>query len=383
MPTKTLSLMISSRSDKYEIDDGAGSKIALREARQRLKAELERATYLGGKLVEVWINEEETGDHDQTAWDECLKQAEECDLFISLYDGSAGWSVTGGSVGICQAEFDTALRVAPAKVKVLRLPGAMLRSGPDRQRDERYLEALTKASRFEVHVKEDWPELRDKFLLTLRNMVLKAAQEGVREYRRSGANTGQALDWSRMSFADRSAAISTTIADALKGRGGRRVMSRVATVTALSANGSELMFACHGAPRSLSVSASREMVGQPFLRDHEIARHAESGVAGPIHLIGCPKGVTESQAVNLLGFPDFTVVEGSFGVYAADTTQKIQLCLLADCADAGSTRNSVERFLEWLARSGEIDLLIERAGSRRRIIDAVLAEAGTSRTRTT
>lgn len=79
--------------------------------------------------------------------------------------------------------------------------------------------------------------------------------------------------------------------------------------------------------------------------------------------------------MNLLGFPDFTVVEGSFGVYAADKTQKIQLCLLGDCADPGSTRNAVGRFFEWLERSGELPLLIERASARRRIIDAILAES--------
>ena len=72
---------------------------------------------------------------------------------------------------------------------------------------------------------------------------------------------------------------------------------------------------------------------------------------------------------------DFTVVEGSFGVYAADKTQKIQLCLLSDCADPGSTRNAVTRYFEWLGRSGELPMLVERAAARRRIIDAVLAEA--------
>lgn len=177
-----------------------------------------------------------------------------------------------------------------------------------------------------------------------------------------------------MTFSERSAAIRQTIATALQGRNGaKKPKQEFAAVLPLSAQ--DIIFATHGAPRSLSVAASREMIGQPFLRDHQLAAELESEVAGPIHLIGCPKGVTESQAVSLLGFPDFTVVEGSFGVYAADKVQKIQLCLLADCADPGSTRNSVERFLEWLHRSGEISLMVERAISRRRIIDAINAES--------
>lgn len=175
MPDKPLTLMISSRSDRFEVDDGEGGKMKLREARQRLRAEVENATFLGRKLVAVWINEEEAGDHSQTAWDECIKQAENCDLFISLYDGSAGWSVEGGSVGICQAEFDTALRLAPGKVRVVRLPGATIRTGKDRERDRSFLDALTRASRFEVQVRLDWPELKERFLHTVSKMVERAA----------------------------------------------------------------------------------------------------------------------------------------------------------------------------------------------------------------
>jgi hypothetical protein len=77
--------------------------------------------------------------------------------------------------------------------------------------------------------------------------------------------------------------------------------------------------------------------------------------------------------VSLLGFPEFTVVEGTFGVYASDTVQKIQLCLLANCADPGSTRNAVE----WLTRSRELTIMAHRAASRRRIVEAILEEQRT------
>jgi hypothetical protein len=362
--------MISSRSDRFSLPDGAGGSISLRDARLQLKADLENAEYLGSSLIDVWINEAEDGDHSETAWDECILQAESCDLFISLYDGSAGWAPTGGAVGICQAEFDAALRLAPGKVKVIRLPGAKMKAG--NTLDQRFQEALSKASRFETHVKTDWPDLRSRVHGLVNQMVLGAAQEGVRERRKSGANVGQALDWSRMTFPERSGAIATTISGSLVDRGATLLDGSVRASTPLA--GSEILFCCHGAPRSLSYSAAREFVGQPFLRDHQMVDGATSDVSGPVHLVGCPKSVTESQAVNLLGFPDFTVVEGSFGVYAADKTLMVQLCLLRDCADPGSTRNAVGRFFEWLERSGELSLLSERAASRRRIIDAILAE---------
>lgn len=370
MTAPKLRLMISSRSDRFSIPDGDGGTMTLRGARERLKAEIEAETYFGNGLVDVWINEREHGDVDDTAWNECLHQAEACDLFIALYDGNAGWAPPGSAVGICQAEFDTALRLAPGKVKIIRLPGAKLAAA--NKLDQAFHEALAAARRFETHVRTGWPELRAAVTSLVREMVLKAALEGSREFRRSGGNLGEALNWSRLTFAERAAAIGQTIAAAVRHRGASDTTD-TATIASVTLDGEELLFACHGAPRSLSVSASREMVGQPFLRDHEILPTLR-GAIGPIHLIGCPKGVTETQAVSLLGFPDFTVVEGSFGVYAADRVQRIQLCLLANCADPGSTRNSVERFFEWLDRSHELPSMIERAKARRRIIEAILVD---------
>ena len=373
MAQQKLKLMISSRSDRSEIPDGAGAMMKLRDAREQLKAAIEAAGFLGDGLVQVWINETEAGDFDDNAWDECVAQAVECDLFISLYDGSAGWPGKGRSIGICEAEYNAALTTAPSKVKVVRLPGAKLKSGDTR--DESFAQTLVKQARFELHVKKDWPELRERVLGLVREMVLKAAHEGAREYRKSGANVGLALDWSRMSFAERAEAIRVTIAGALVSDGAMAAGALGAGLAVLPLGVEEVLFSCHGAPRSLALSASRELVGQPFLKDHLLLQNVGPDVVGPIHLIGCPKGVTESQAVSLLGFPDFTVVEGGFGVYAADRVQKIQLCLLANCADPGKTRNAVTRFFEWLDRAGELPLMIERAISRRRIIDVVLAEA--------
>jgi hypothetical protein len=223
-------------------------------------------------------------------------------------------------------------------------------------------------------VQDGWPDLKAKMFQTVREQVLKLAREGAREVRRSGGNVGQALDWSRMSFAERGNAIGRAIASALKDRGGEIVPGDGPAAVVVELEARELLFACHGAPRSLSTSADRDAVGQPFLCDHLLAARESAATAGPIHLVGCPKGVTENQAVSLLGFPEFTVVEGSFGVYASDTVQKIQLCLLANCADPGSTRNAVERLVEWLTRSRELGIMAQRAASRRRIVEAIREE---------
>ena len=76
----------------------------------------------------------------------------------------------------------------------------------------------------------------------------------------------------------------------------------------------------------------------------------------------------------MLGFPDATVVTPTFGVYVADSVQMIQLVFLANCRDRTSTRHAVQRFFDWIERSGESDYLVERAKSRKKIVKAI-AEA--------
>lgn len=375
MAHRELNLMISSRSDGFEIPDGNGAVMRLRAAREALKADLEAALFLDKRLLKVWINEREHGEAGQTAWDQCLAQARGCDLFISLYDGHAGWTLKGSKLGICQAEFDAAFNDSPEKVQVVRLPNATLKAGDVSGRS--FLDALTSSQRFETQPQTDWPDIRAKIHSLVQQMVLGAAHEGIRQYRKSGPNLGQALNWSRMTFTDRSGAIQAAIASELAETGVGETLEKARSLLALrTIRDTRILFSCHGAPRSLSEATGREAVGRPFLNDHNLRTAAswEQSDAGPVHLVGCPKGVTELQALTLLGATDVTVVPGTFGVYAADRSHMVQVCLLAGCTDPGSTRNAVQRFLEWLERSGESEQLNRRARSRRRIVETIIGE---------
>lgn len=350
--------------------------MALRAAREALKADLEAAKFLGRPLLKVWINEREHGEGGQTAWDQCLVQAKSCDLFITLYDGHAGWTLEGSKLGICQAEFDAAFSDSPEKVQVVRLPKAIIKAGDVSA--EHFLNALTTSQRFETQPqKKDWPEVKAFLYSLVHQMVLGAAHEGVRQYRKSGPNLGQALNWSRMTFIERSSAIQAAIASELSEAGPGELFEETASLLARrTIRDTNVLFSCHGAPRSLSEATGREAVGRPFLVDHKLFRAPawEQSSAGPVHLVGCPKAVTELQALTLLGATDVTVVPGTFGVYAADRSHMVQVCLLAGCTDPGSTRNAVQRFLEWLNRSGEADGFVRRARSRRRIVETIVQE---------
>jgi hypothetical protein len=109
------------------------------------------------------------------------------------------------------------------------------------------------------------------------------------------------------------------------------------------------------------------------LRDHCLSASLKSA-GGPVHFIACHRGVTETQATNLLGFPDATIVSSPFGIYVADDIQKMQFVFLANCRDVYQTRHAVQRFLDWADQTGEGKLIAARAQARARIVKVIAKE---------
>ncbi|HEX8584222.1 MAG TPA: hypothetical protein VF680_07420 [Allosphingosinicella sp.] len=133
-----------------------------------------------------------------------------------------------------------------------------------------------------------------------------------------------------------------------------------------------MAFHLHAVPATLTLS--RERIGRPFLEDHRLVQGYPEDVAGPVHIIACQSGATETQARTILGFPDAMVVSAPFGVFVADETQQIQFALMKDCRDDTTTRNAIHRFLVWLREAGEEEALARRAEKRRNIANAIAAE---------
>jgi hypothetical protein len=101
----------------------------------------------------------------------------------------------------------------------------------------------------------------------------------------------------------------------------------------------------------------------------------DEAMAGPVHLIACHRGATESQSLKHLGFPDATVVSTRSWVYVADEVQKIQIVFLANCRDETTTNLALQGFFEWLAEVQEEMRLSARAAARSRIVRAIAREA--------
>ena len=370
MAQNKLRLMISSRCKiKFPINDETG--VELSEIRRQIKKEVEAETFLGKPLVNVWINEEETDAGSETLWDSCIRQAASCDMFISLLDGEAGWQTDNSGIGICHAEFEEAYSTSPGKVRVISLIGDIAQSKPHSRADSEFLKAVNRASILEARRFKSVVDLKQRTKEMVRELVLQLAHEGAREVKQSGSNTGQALDWSRLNFEDRQRGMIDVLISSLSTKKGAKSLEGSVVVPISDV---PVLFWPSAIPAAFSVSSAREMVGQPFLRDHELSDSLKGKQGGPVHVIACHKNVTEAQAMSLLGFPDATIVSGSFGVYVADNIQKIQLCLISNCRDVASTRHGLQKLFDWLERTGEDELLARRATSRAKILKTITGE---------
>ena len=59
-----------------------------------------------------------------------------------------------------------------------------------------------------------------------------------------------------------------------------------------------------------------------------------------------------------------------------DPVQHIQLALLANCRDGTMTRYAVQRFFDWLERSGQDEALATHARARASIVRAIQKVVG-------
>ena len=367
-----LNVMISSRcADKIIFESKPHEMSVLRRA---IKQKLNAIKVGDLSFFRVWIHEDDpfqAGDED--SWEKCMEKARNADLVIILYNGACGWAMDrqelDGRIGICHAEMLEALSYAPSKVRAIMLPEIKAsKNSPD----EKFQAYFHHQNILGPQVKTG-EEAIEAAQTTALAALLSLARQGIGESAKGKFYGGGALGWSRLDFNERRKATTETLMSFLKSHDGQPVLKSPKTIIA-NLQGERVAFVCDCIPASMGVAAARELVGQPFLRDHELAEKLPADVAGPVHLIACQKSVSESQALRQLGFPDAVIVTGPFGVYVADDIQKIQMIFLANCRDENTTCLRVQRFLEWLVQEKEDRLLAKRAVSRRKISDLMRRE---------
>ena len=367
---RALRVMISSRcGDTVPLGDDTPS---LTELRQALKKKLEGEHLLGKIVFDVWINEDgNPAPGDENAWEHCLRQAAESEIFISLFNGNAGWTGTqDGSFGICHAELETALRTGRSKVRLVEVPQQTGRE--ETEVDKRFREFVEKQGLFRGGTVATRDEFFERTYQAVLDALLDLSRRGRTQSKKDRYDRGEALEWHRLSFAERKNAIERTIVDALKHRHRSEESNGEYFVRI---DGTKTLVRVSAVPGLMNIAEAREMMGRPHLSDHTAARAVANAYrAGPIHIIGCHRSVTEAQAISILGFPDAVTVKSGFGVYVADNVQKVQLIFLDGCRDNATTRHMTQLFFDWLDHSGEAAELVQRAKSRRKIIRAIAKE---------
>ena len=367
---KKIRVMLSSRcNDRVPLE---GEEPTLTALRRELKDMLEGQKLLGKQLLEVWINEEAApGPGDENAWEHCLRQAQEAEIFVSLYNEHPGWCK--GDIGICHAELETALKTGRSKVRLVELPKAKAKGSKQKPQVKRFREFIEHQNLFRGGDVKSRKELKERVQEAVLDALLELARRGRNQSKKDRYDRGEALEWSRLNFAQRKHRIEEVLSDALAQRSG--VSVHEGEVFFSTRKTGKVLVRIAAVPGGMQVAPARELLGRPHLGDHTAAvLLTAQKAAGPIHIVGCHRRVTETQAVGLLGFPDALTVKSGFGVYVADNVQKAQIVLLENCRDNASTRHMLQLFFDWLEHSGEAAHLVKRATSRAKIVQAVAKE---------
>lgn len=290
---RRLRVMISSQCRRAFPADGP----TLTETRRALKDRIEGIELLGSKIFEVWINEDAPPGAGQDSWDTCLEQVRQSDIVLVLKADEAGWALREGEIGICHAELMTAINSAPGKVRVIVLQN-LARNPRPTSRDKRFEDYFGALNLF-VRSAGTPKQLDDAIDQALADAVTSLARLGVREARKGRYYLGDALAWGKLDFRARQRAMKSELSASLAESDGARLANDVILFPLENA---PLLLKLDAIPAAMSIAAGRELVGRPFLSDHLV--HPDNKTAiGPLHVIGCYGGTTESQARQLLGSP--------------------------------------------------------------------------------
>jgi hypothetical protein len=363
-----LRVMISSRcNDEFPLR--SKDAIRLTDLRVEMKKEIESAETLGSRLYEVWIHEQAGVSAERNSWEECVRQARDCDMFLMLYNGNAGFKGKGelATVGICDAEFQAAFAAAPSKVTVVDIFERGSPAAPSGTHHKAFQERIERENVFGSRP-ASIQQLKDAIRRSVATRTVELAQKGVLAGRGGRGHLGPALDWRRLGYTERADRMRSAVVSALGGR-------LDAGTCAIELDGRSILCRPAAIPDSLSVAAAREFVGQPHLRDHADAVRLKKCHGGPVHVIACQRGATESQAQRMLGYPNATVVPAPFGIYVVDPIQAVQFVLIANCSDEHATRLAVQGFLEWLSQAGQLPILVQTARKRKEVV-TLLAKNG-------
>ena len=350
-----------------------GRQFELKALRKALKESIDSEVLFGQVLLQCFTNEHEPAKAASSdLWDACRREIRRSHIVIALYNGDAGWSGEQSEDGICHAELAEALYSGRDRAFIVQLPTT---AKPPTASDLRFRARFDKELQFTGPPTLTVDDAIKLVQQTLAEAMANLVRGGATLLKKQAYSLGEALDWSRLAYVQRKATMESACLAALMAHDGGAPTATDGRYTTLPVAGAKVLFCVHAIPAATSLAAAREMVGRPFLSDH-VHLGAAPKAQGPVHVIACHRAATEKQATDLLGFPDATVIGTIFGIYLVDPVQHIQLVLLANCRDGATTRYAVQRFFDWLERSGQDEALATHGRARASIVRAIQKVAG-------
>ena len=363
-----INVMISSKnSSKF-------AKKSLTDVRRELKNDIQKMKLFNEPIFSVMINEDMPAENiSKSIWQRCIDLAEECNIMLVLYNGDSGWTLPDGQIGICHDELIKGIKVDSQKVFIINIGEIELDESDKlkKERDIRFRNYVNRLHTFSCNQVTNLAELKECVLKTLSKAIIDLTTRRMLDDKKGASHIGEALEWNKLDFYHRAENIKDVLKNSVEDMSNSSIVD---DNFFLILQEKKLLLNIHAIPASFSISTAREMVGQPFLEDHKILEDIKEDFVGPVHIIGCHKSITETQAMKILGFPDAVVLKTHFGIYVADNVQKIQMIFISNCLDTSETRSGFQQMYEWLTSTNELDSLIERAKSRKKIITAIANE---------
>lgn len=335
----------------------------LEELRAYLRTSLEAEKFLGEPILQVIINESNFNSTiSKNAFDNCIDTLQECNIIIILYNGQAGWSISGSesSNGICHEEFLVATREFSDMSFMLDLSAYF---DPAKDPDE-----IEKNEAFARDIKESFSHMetiKAKKIAELKNGVLKQVKQYILKALEKSLSTqktvvsrstvfGDTLDWNKLNYTERKEILQQKLQETLE------PLDVFQNVFKLY----------HGIPDNMSVADARNLIGRPFLQEHELIRGSTHD-SGAIHFVAGYGNVTEAQAKGLVGYPDVTIIKASFGLYLWEKIMHIQIFFFKACVNPQTIKTRCTEMVNWLNSSRELSNIKARAKARYAILEVV------------
>ena len=358
-----LKIFLSSRVNSASNSDKLDRQFTLSELRGYLRDELEKEEFLGESILDVVINETNfKSTIAKDAFRNCMDTMLSCNMIIILYNGEAGWSITGNtsSNGICHEEFLVAVDKFSDMSFMINISGffKLPEEGPFKLINDEFAKDVADTyGHMETIPATTIKELKDNLLKQCKQYILEAVQKSFITQKRvvSGSTVyGETLDWSKLNYPERHASLKA------------QSKALFDTLPAFD----NVIKAYYAIPDHMSVADARNMIGRPFIYEHNFL-DKDPGTSGVIHFVAVYGNATEIQVKNLVGYPDLTVIKAPFGFYLWEKNIHIQMFFLKACINPDTLKSRLTEVIIWLARSREQVKILKRAEARYSILEAI------------